>query len=100
MSVPRRYGLLRVIAFIIRLLAWLVLLAGIGGALWTLIVQSRSAAPLPYLTAILIVGLPLVALTIFVQVFAFGSILSMLINIEESTRALAFEGERAANARS
>ncbi len=33
MNVPRKYGFLRVVAFILKLLAWLALLGGIVGAI-------------------------------------------------------------------
>jgi hypothetical protein len=34
------------------------------------------------------VAAPIVALVVFVQLYAFGSILSLLVKIEENTRAM------------
>lgn len=93
MNLPRKYQVLRLIAFILKLLAWLMLL----GALIAVIVAlpaflSASARGAPWyevapLGALL--GLPIFGVAWFVQFFALGSILSLLINIEENTRALA-----------
>ena len=93
MNPPRKYQVLRIIAFILKLLAWLMLL----GALIAVIVAlpaflSASGRGAPWyevapLGALL--GLPIFGVVWFVQFFALGSILSLLINIEENTRALA-----------
>lgn len=92
MDVPRKYGLLRAISFILKLLAWLVLLAGIAGLVIGLLVRGQNAnlpAVLSLALLVAAVAAPLMTLVWFVQLFAFGSILSLLVDIEESARALA-----------
>jgi len=93
MNVPRKYGLLRVIAFLLRLLAWLALVAGIIGAIAGFILL-RGYLPhdvnLPNWLPVIGLVAPLVAgIVWFVQLYAFGSVLALLIDIEENTRALA-----------
>lgn len=95
MNIARKYRLLRVVAFVLKLLAWLVLIAGI-------------LALVAVLAAIVIAGhqwlgewrvaaiagalmLSLAAVVWFVQLFSFGSILSLLIDVEENTRAMAVQ---------
>jgi hypothetical protein len=94
MNVPRKYSLLRFIAFLLKLFAWLILLAGIAGTILGFVfVASRSGGNLPdWLQFAPLVGtilLPIVSIVWFVQFFAFGSILSLLIDIEQNTRLLA-----------
>ncbi|MGQ9492004.1 MAG: hypothetical protein ACUVR4_12520 [Anaerolineae bacterium] len=94
MNVPRKYGLLRAIAFILKLLAWLVLLAGIIGGFAGLLGGSPLARNFNLPEALPIIGgagLLFLCVVWFVQLFAFGSILSLLIDIEENTRAIAAE---------
>lgn len=97
MSVPRRYGLLRAVAAVLKVLGVLALLLGLAGMVFSLVNGSAPAdagaaaafgipAWLPVAGAIVF---PLVGLIWFVQLYAFGSILSLLIDIEENTRALA-----------
>ncbi len=93
MNVPRKYGLLRFIAFILKLLAWIVLLVGIGGMVLALIglgsgLTNNQPGWLQMLPWVGALGLPLLAVIWFVQLFAFGSILSLLIDIEENSRRL------------
>lgn len=93
MNVPHKYGLLRAVAFVLKLLAWLALLAGIAGGILALLgigasmVQDLNLPPA--VTLLGPIALMLAGLVWFVQLFAFGSVLSLLINIEENTRALA-----------
>ncbi len=94
MSVQRKYNLLRAIAFILKLLAWLVLLAGIIGGLVGLLSGSAFARNVNLPAALPLIGsaaLMFACVIWFVQLFAFGSILSLLIDIEENTRAIAAE---------
>lgn len=94
MSVQRKYGLLRAIAFILKLLAWLVLLAGIVGGFAGLLGGGAFARNVNLPVALPIIGsavLMFACVIWFVQLFAFGSILSLLIDIEENTRAIASE---------
>lgn len=95
MNVPRKYGLLRAVAFILKLLAWLVLALGIVGAI-IILTALGNVLPQSLNLPAGIAGLGsasvlLICVVWFVQLFAFGSILSLLIDIEENTRALASE---------
>jgi hypothetical protein len=88
MKVRRRYHLLRFIAGAIRLLGWLSLFAAIAVTvlLWTGIANS---AQLPPTARWIGTGMMLVSgLIWWVQLIAIGSVLSLLIDIEEDTRAL------------
>ena len=94
MNVPHKYGLLRAIAFVLKLLGWIVLVSGVIGAVSLAMVavvnRTGAAALLPQ--AVGLAGTGMVALLgdiWFVQLYAFGSILSLLVDIEENTRALA-----------
>lgn len=97
MSVPRKYGLLRAIATVLKVLGVIALLLGLVGMVWVLATGNSGAALDALGTASLpswirttgAALLPLIGLVWFIQLFAFGSILSLLINIEENTRALA-----------
>lgn len=82
MSSPQKYGIVRAIAFVLKLLAWVALVGGLVVAL----VSLGSPAILRPLG--LVIG-PLVGIVWFVQLYAFGSILSLLIDIEENTHVLA-----------
>lgn len=93
MNVPRKYSLLRLIAFILKLLAWVVLVAAAVGFILLLIGLGGSYDTdnqiLRALGAAGLVVTPLLGVVWFIQLFAFGSILSLLIDVEENTRALA-----------
>lgn len=93
MNVPRKYSLLRLIAFILKLLAWVVLVAAAVGFILLLIGLGGSHDTdnqiLRALGAAGLVVTPLLGVVWFIQLFAFGSILSLLIDVEENTRALA-----------
>lgn len=93
MNVPRKYGLLRVIAFLLRLLAWLALLVGIIGAVVGFTALNGYLARdvnLPGWLPVVGLVVPLVVGVVwFVQLYAFGSVLALLIDIEENTRLLA-----------
>lgn len=87
MNVPRKYGIVRAIAFVLKLIAVIVLLIGIAGLVASLIFGNQLALP-SWLTLGGAVAAPLAALLIFVQLYAFGSILSLLVKIEENTRGM------------
>jgi len=93
MNVPRKYGLVRAIAFILKLLAWLVLALSIAGAIFGGVTfLGAPAAGFPSLpgwlgTGTIVVSL-LTGLFWFVPLYGFGSILSLLLDIEDNTRAL------------
>ncbi len=93
MNVPRKYGLLRVIAFILKLLAWVVLVGALIGTIVLLTGLGGATASdneiIRSLTAAGVIATPLLGVIWFIQLFAFGSILSLLVAVEENTRALA-----------
>lgn len=97
MNVPRKYGLLRAVALILKLLAWLALLFGVVGAIASLTTLGGllpQSLNLPaWLPGAGSAGILLICVVWFVQLFAFGSILSLLIDIEENTRAMAGRSE-------
>ncbi len=93
MNVPHKYQVLRVIATILKALAWLALLVAVIALLIGLpSFLSASARGAPWYEIApwaVMLGLPIFGIVWFIQLFAIGSILSLLINIEENTRALA-----------
>jgi Na+/proline symporter len=92
MNVPRKYPVLRVIAFILKVLAWIVLAAGIIGMIALLSAGSGLGSDLQVLRPLTTAGafaVPLMGIWWFVLLFGFGSILSLLVDIEEKTRELA-----------
>lgn len=92
MKVERKYGLLRVIALILKVLAWIVLVAGIAGLIGGLGAAGRMGAELGVIKQMTAAGawvLPVLAIVWFIQLYAFGSIISLLIDVEENTRAMA-----------
>ena len=94
MNVTRKYGLLRAIATILKVLAWVVLIAGIVGVVAGLGAAGGMGAEMGVLKSLLTVGswvLPVLAIVWFIQLFAFGSIIALLIDIEENTRLMASE---------
>ncbi len=90
MSVPHKYGVVRAIAFILKLLAWVALVAGLATAIGIAVGGGSGANTLVDTVRSLgmVVG-PLVGIVWFVQLFALGSVLSLLVDIEENTRWLA-----------
>ncbi len=91
MKVARRYGLVRVIAFILKLLAWIALIVCIAGAIFGVTLFSR---PTPFLSPSILgtstlIGAILIGLLWFIPLYAFGSVLTLLLDIEENTRTLA-----------
>jgi hypothetical protein len=92
MNVPRKYPVLRVIALILKILAWVVLAAGLIGMIALLSAGSglsgADQALRPFTTAGGI-GVLLIAILQFVWLYSFGSILSLLVEIEEKTREMA-----------
>ncbi len=89
MSVSQKYGVLRVIATILKFLAWLVLAAGIIGMIIVLANTGKMPEALRPLAAAGTFAVPILAIVWFLQLFGFGSILSLLIDIEENTRGMA-----------
>jgi hypothetical protein len=87
---PRKYGLVRAIAFILKLLGWVILIAcivaGIFGGV-TLFSAPSLGLPAWLGTGTIMVAV-LTGLFWFVPFYGFGSILSLLLDIEENTRAL------------
>lgn len=92
MNVTRKYPVLRVIAIVFKVLAWVVLAAGIIGMIALLSAGSGLPSDLQVLRPVATAGafaLPLIAILWFALFFAFGSILSMLVDIEAKTREMA-----------
>ncbi len=93
MNVPRKYQVLGIIALVLKVLAWLMLLGAVIAVVVALpAFLSASSRGAPWYEVApwgAMLGLPIFGIVWFVQFFAIGSILSLLINIEENTRALA-----------
>lgn len=87
MNAPRKYGLVRVIAALLKIAAVVILILGIIALVASLVYGNQLRLP-QWLTMGGAVAAPLVALVTFVQLYAFGSILSLLVRIEENTRAM------------
>lgn len=78
MNVSRKYGVLRAIAFILKLLAWVVLVGALVGTIVILTgfgSVAQNNALLQALTTAGVVATPLLGVIWFIQLFAFGSIL-------------------------
>lgn len=86
-NVPRKYGLVRVIAVLLKIIAVFILVLGIAALVASIGLGNRVALP-QWLTLGGAVAAPIVAIATFVQLYAFGSILSLLVKIEENTRAM------------
>lgn len=92
MTVRRRYGLVRAIAFVLKLLGWIALVVGIlAGVLVLTTLNANSPAFVRVLSSVGLVAGPIMGIIWWVQLFAFGSILSLLVDIEENTRSLSAE---------
>ncbi|MGC8780380.1 MAG: hypothetical protein ACP5UQ_05885 [Anaerolineae bacterium] len=93
MAETSRYQVLRVIALVLKVLAWVALAVAVISLLIALpSFLSATARGAPWYEVApwgVMLGLPIMGVIWFVQLFAFGSILSLLISIEENTRALA-----------
>ena len=87
MNVPRKYGLVRAIAILLKVVAVIILIIGILALIASLAYGGRIALP-RWMSLGGAVAAPLAALIVFVQLYAFGSILSLLVKIEENTRAM------------
>lgn len=85
----QKYGVLRVIAMILKVLAWIVLAAGIIGMIIVLANTGKLPDALRPLAAAGTFAVPIIAIVWFAQLFGFGSVLSLLIEIEENTRGIA-----------
>ncbi len=85
-----KYGLLRTIARVLKIIAWIVLAVGLIAAIVALTSMGGSADTLTRaLNGVLAVVGPLMGIIWFLQLFALGSVISLLIDIEENTRLLA-----------
>lgn len=83
----QKYGIVRAIATVLKVLAWVALAAGLLGAV--IAASSGGVGIMQVFRSMgMIIG-PLVGIVWFIQLYAFGSILSLLIDIEENTRELA-----------
>ncbi len=89
MSVPHKYGVVRAIALILKVLAWVALVVGLGSAVGIMVSGSGGNSLVDTFRSVGMVVGPLVGIIWFVQLFALGSVLSLLVDIEENTRSLA-----------
>jgi hypothetical protein len=92
MTVPRKYPVLRVIALILKILAWVVLAAGFIGMIVLIVAGSSLPSELQAIRPVTTAGafgVPAIAILNFVMLFGFGSILSLLVDIEQKTREMA-----------
>jgi hypothetical protein len=93
MNVPHRYGVVRALAFVLKLFAWVALAGGFLVAVVALVTTSNltgaAASIVQFIRSLGVVMGPLVGIVWFVQLYAFGAILSLLVDIEENTRLLA-----------
>lgn len=89
MNAPHKYGVVRAIAFVLKLLAWVALVAGLGSAVVIAVSGGAGANTIvdTFRSLGMVIG-PLVGIVWFVQLFALGSVLSLLVDIEENTRTL------------
>ena len=101
MKASREYPVLRFIAFVLKLLAWLMLIGAVVAIILAapslLSALSRNAPWYEVLPWGALLSLPVFGIAWFVQLFAFGSILSLLIEIEENTRILAAPADALTN---
>lgn len=107
MTVPKRFGVLRFIVVVLKVIAWIILvvaiLTGIGAALtqFTNLVQTPSMVDVPIIGPLLNVAgaggasiffgiaAALSGLLLFVFYYAFAELISMYLAIEENTRLTA-----------
>jgi hypothetical protein len=107
MTVPKRFGVLRFIAVVLKVIAWIILvlavLGGIGVALsqFTNFVQTPSTVDIPIIgpilnllgasTAGIVLGIlsALSGIVLFIFYYAFAELISMYLAIEENTRLTA-----------
>lgn len=83
MDVPQKYGLLRAVAFILKLIAWIILIAAIIGGFVLMLNLGSGLGTWSGL------GVMAVGVVTFLEVYAVGSILSVLVDIERDIRAAA-----------
>jgi hypothetical protein len=92
MEMPRRYRVLWIIALVLKVLAWVALagsvLALLIGVPSLIAATARGAPWYEILPAGMMLGFPIFGIVWFVQLYAIGSILSLLIDIEDNTRTL------------
>jgi hypothetical protein len=90
MNASRNYGLLRTIAQVLKILAWVALAAGVIGFIIALSTAGRAGNELVRaLASAGAVAAPVLGVVWFVQLYGFGSVLSLLMDIEQHTSALA-----------
>lgn len=85
MDVPQKYGLLRAIAFILKLIAWIILIVAIIGGFMLMI--NLGSGPGTW------IGLSVMAIgaIAFLEFYGLGSVLTVLVDIERDTRAAALQ---------
>lgn len=87
----RNYPLVRAIAFVLQLMGWIALALGIIAGVMALTNLNASAQFVRILSSIGLFAGPLTGIVWWVVLYAFGSVLKILVDIEENTRLLASE---------
>ena len=94
-QVPRKYGCLRAIGYLILIAAWIVLILGVGGAVTSWLTGARLFSGIQL--GIIQVGaslMLLLALALFFQWFVLGSVLTLMTDLERNTRQNALAVDR------
>jgi hypothetical protein len=86
MEAPRRYGLLQAIAIVLKAVGWVILFLGIIVGIWLLLIGGSLGRWGGF-------GVMLIGLLKFLVLYALGSILSVLVDIEQQSRALALRSQ-------
>ena len=84
MNTERNYGLLRGIASFLRIISWVALAVGVIGAIVALTLSLPGGLKFAVFVVALIAGIAW-----FIQLYAAGSVLSLLMDTEEYTREMA-----------
>lgn len=87
MEAPAKYGLLNFVAIILKALAWIVLIATVIGGFLAIFNLGSGLGTVTGISSILM------GVIIFLELYALGSILSILIDIERNTRSLALQSK-------
>ncbi len=90
MNVPSRYGLLRVVGWLLRILALVILIACIVGAIW---ISNNVPAPTSGINILTVLAV-VVGIANFIGWWVRGSMLNLLDDVEQRTRANAQAIER------
>lgn len=84
MKTERNYGLLRNIALVLRIISWVALAVGVIGAIVVLTLSLPGGLKFGLFLVAIIAGI-----CWFIQLYAAGSVLVLLMDTEENTREMA-----------